>query len=115
MSESMSEARPSTPEEIEARLRDTRAQLAASVDALAERVSPQAQARAAGEQLGARLAQERDRLVDRVSEVRRRAVETVERAQEGDEAARRTVAVVAGGAVAAAAALGSLLRRGSRR
>ena len=110
----MSEEREPPPEQIEARLSATRAQLAASVDALAERVSPQAQARAAGERLGARLAHERDRLVDRVSELRRRAEQTVERAQAGDEEARRTVAAVACGAVAAAV-LGSLLGRGSRR
>ncbi|QPL05169.1 MULTISPECIES: DUF3618 domain-containing protein [Actinomyces] len=108
----MSEVQPSTPEEIEARLQATRTQLAASVDALVERVSPQAQARAAGEHLGTRLAQERDRLVDRVSEMRRRTVETVERARAGDKEALRTVAVIAGGAVAVTAALGSLRRRG---
>lgn len=110
----MSQDQDPTPEEIEAHLRDTRAQLAASVDALAERVTPQAQARAAGEQLGARLAQERDRVVDRVCELRRRAAQTIEQVQAGDDEALRTLAVVAGGAVAAIA-LGSLLRRGPHR
>lgn len=110
----MSETKPSTPEEIEARLNATRTQLAASVDALVERVSPQAQARAAGEQLGARLAQSRDRLVDQVSGLRRRTVETIDQALAGDKDALRTVAVVAGGALAVTAALGSLRRRGFR-
>ncbi|MGK2349716.1 DUF3618 domain-containing protein [Actinomyces sp. W5033] len=110
----MSQTPSPTPEEIEARLRTARAELAASVDALAQRVSPQAQARAAGERWGARLAQERDRLVDRVSALHHRVVETVERAQAGDEDARRTVTAVAGGTVAAAA-LASLLRRSRRR
>lgn len=109
----MSQTQQPTPEEIEARLSATRARLAESVDALAERVSPQAQARAAGQRLGSRLAQERDRFVDRVSELRRRAEQTVEQAQAGDEDARRTVAAVACGAVAVVA-LSSLLRRGSR-
>lgn len=110
----MSQTQQPTPEEIEARLNATRARLAESVDALAERVSPQAQARAASQRLGSRLAQERDRFVDRVSELRRRAEQTVEQAQAGDEGARRTVAAVACGAVAVAA-LSSVLRRGSRR
>ena len=43
-----------TPEQIEERLARQRRELAADVDALAERVAPQARARAAGEELSAR-------------------------------------------------------------
>ena len=43
-----------TPEQIEERLARQRRELADDVDALAERVAPQARARAAGEELSAK-------------------------------------------------------------
>ena len=85
-----------TPEQIEERLARQRRELAADVDALAERVAPRARARAAGEELSVRAHETVDRL---------------ERAQNGDPESIRVVAAVAGGVVAGAALLGVLIGR----
>ena len=122
-----------TPEEIEARLRAQREALSASVDELAARVDPRVQARAAGEQLKDRAettaadlrekaettaADLREKaettaadLRERLDELRERAKSTVERAQDGDSEAIRTVVAVSGGVLAAGLLLGRLLRR----
>ncbi|SHI92887.1 Protein of unknown function [Actinomyces denticolens] len=103
-----------TPEEIEARLRAQREALAGSVDELAARVDPRAQARAAGEDLKERAQETAADLRERAGSLRDHVSETLHRAQAGDEEAIRstaTVVAVAGGAIAAAVALGRLLRR----
>ena len=93
-----------TPEQIEERLARQRRELAADVDALAERVAPQARARAAGEELSAKAH-------ETVDSLRARAESLRERAQNGDPESIRVVAAVAGGAVAGAALLGVLIGR----
>lgn len=111
-----------TPEEIEARLRAQREALSVSVDELAARVDPRVQARAAGEQLkdraettAADLRKKAETtavdLRERLDELRERARSTVERAQDGDSEAIRTVVAVGGGVLAAGLLLGRLLRR----
>lgn len=102
---------PATPEQIEARLRAQREELAASVDDLAARVDPRVQARAAGEQLRERAQSAGSDLRTRVSDLGERARRTVERAQEGDSEALTAVLAAAGGLVATGLVLGRLLRR----
>lgn len=100
-----------TPEQIEERLARQRRELAADVDALAERVAPQARARAAGEELSARAHATVDSLRARAESLRERARDHIERAQDGDAESIRVVAAVAGGVVAGAALLGVLISR----
>lgn len=111
-----------TPEQIEERLAHRRRELAADVDALAERVAPQARARAAGEELRTRTHETADSLRTRAHEtadslrtraksLRDRARDHVERARDGDAESIRVVTAVAGGVVAGAALLGVLISR----
>ena len=100
-----------TPEQIEERLARQRRELAADVDALAERVAPQARARAAGEELSAKAHETVDSLRARAESLRERARDRLERAQNGDPESIRVVVAVAGGAVAGAALLGVLIGR----
>ena len=100
-----------TPEQIEERLARQRRELADDVDALAERVAPQARARAAGEELSAKAHETVDSLRAQAESLRERARDRLERAQNGDPESIRVVAAVAGGAVAGAALLGVLIGR----
>ncbi len=100
-----------TPEQIEERLARQRRELAADVDALAERVAPRARARAAGEELSIRAHETVDSLRARAGSLRERARDHIERAQDGDAESIRVVAAVAGGVVAGAALLGVLIGR----
>ena len=100
-----------SPEEIEQRLAAQRRDLAASVDALAERVSPRAQARAAGEQLGAQAGRALTSARDRVEDLRDCVRTTLEGARQGRAPSLKRVAGAAGGAIAAAAVLGALISR----
>ena len=88
-----------------------RRELAADVDALAERVAPRARARAAGEELSVRAHETVDSLRARAGSLRERARDHIERAQDGDAESIRVVAAVAGGVVAGAALLGVLIGR----
>ncbi|MDO4243581.1 MAG: DUF3618 domain-containing protein [Actinomyces sp.] len=100
-----------SPEEIEARLRAQREELAASVDDLAARVDPRTQARATGEQLRERARTAGTDLRSRVGDWGDRARATARRAQEGDSEALTAVLAVAGGVVATGLLVGRLLRR----
>lgn len=100
-----------TPEQIEERLARQRRELADDVDALAERVTPQARARAAGEELSAKAHETVDSLRARAESLRERTRDHIERAQNGDPESIKVVAAIAGGVVAGAALLGVLIGR----
>nr|WP_300339501.1 DUF3618 domain-containing protein [Actinomyces sp.] len=107
-------ARARTPEEIEARLAAQRADLAASVDALADRVSPSAQVREAAQEVKTNARELGQSLRDLGSDLREHATRTVSQACEGEPEALKALAV-AGGALVAAAAVGiTIARRGAR-
>lgn len=114
-----------SPEQIEKRLRDQRAALAASVDELAARVDPRTQAREAGEHLREQATVKADQLREqaaagagRLREEARRLAEQAEqtwaRARQGDAEATSVLAkaaAVAGGVVTAGILLTRLARR----
>ncbi|CAM3190104.1 DUF3618 domain-containing protein [Actinomyces slackii] len=114
---------PATPEQLEERLRAQRQALADSVDELAWRVDPRAQARAAGEELrdqaqaglSALRGQAEEGLADlrgRADWLRARMGRTVRGVQDGDpQSLKEAAAAIAVGAVATGLVVAGLLRR----
>ena len=114
MSSQEQTARAETPEEIEARLAAQRADLAASVDALAGRISPTTQVREAVEGAKASARGLGQSLRERGADLQARARQAVSEAREGDPEAVKTLAV-AGGALVTAATVGlAIVRRSTR-
>ena len=101
-----------TPEQIQADLAATRAQMSATVDELVQTLKPSTQIRRAGERAQEKMTQVRELSRSVAGRVREEAADTLDAAREGDRDAWMRVGAVA---AAATAVVGLCVLRAARR